>query len=420
MSNIMQYNNLMRKARFEENNLKCEKKEKKRICKLHKKEERAERKRKQNMEIKQARALAPRKIAKIQLELDKKKKSQKHPLLVLSKERAAEIKEYAYILSGRQCCNNFTSWDSCEKPKLTAESPLPIYILTKKDEFEEDEQVELKRGCGERIRRDEYVLLGLAFESLEFSNGKAFDTEKEFSEMEKNIRSQVQARKKKGAKGSLNHFGSSARGVFSFGKTAKYTLEPGTQSSVSDFSFKAEITEDVRVAAKNKALLYLQETVKYLAKEIKGYTANDAVKLTNTSLKELNKRAVHTCLENFLENDLQGYAAGHFNFAYNCEKAHSERDSTYTLLHMPKQICKDSMLDDTQFEWFTTGKGGDPIRIPMKEGAVIFFSAYGLSHRQQHEKGSLMNLSFYGNKTLFQKGTKSAERAMRAKIQSVK
>jgi hypothetical protein len=138
------------------------------------------------------------------------------------------------------------------------------------------------------------------------------------------------------------------------------------------------------------------------------------VNVTNTALKDLNKRAAKTCLNNFLELDrqLQGHAAGHFNFGCNCNVAHSERDSTYTLLHMPKQTTQDEVANGTCFEWFTAEGPKATITIPMHQGVVIFFSACALSHRQQHQAGSLMNLSFYGNKTLMEKGNCSVDRAI--------
>jgi hypothetical protein len=93
------------------------------------------------------------------------------------------------------------------------------------------------------IDGDEHVPLGLAFESANFKTEvETFDTDSEFDEMKTNMNSQV------GTKGkALNHFRSSARGVFSFGKTAKCTLDPVTQSSVSDFRFKVGIDDNVKL-----------------------------------------------------------------------------------------------------------------------------------------------------------------------------
>jgi hypothetical protein len=316
------------------------------------------------------------------------KHRQTHPLLVLPPKRAQVLKEYAYILSGLETTKNLTMWTSCTKPTSGLHFPhIPIFVLAKVEEFKDDPNVEFQRQHNS-IAKDEYVLLGLAFESASYKRGvETFDTELEFGKMVKTMHSQVGTRGENG----LNHFGSSARGVFSFGKSAKYTLDPVTQSSVSDFSFKVGISPELEVSAKEKAMSYLGRTLQYLAKEIHAYLSIDGINLTNTLLKGLNKRAASTPLKDFLGTSLQGYAAGHFNFEYNCKVVHSERDSTYTLLHIPLQTAQDEDRHGMWFEWSTTERGKDP-------GVVIFFSAYGLSHRQQHLAGSLMNLSFYASK----------------------
>ena len=341
------------------------------------------------------------------------KQGQKHPLLVLPRKRAKVIEEFSYILSGRKQSDNFTSWTSVTV-SADLESQFPIFVLAKVEEFTNDEHIQLVTEKHHKISANglDYVLLGLAFESACLEKGVgSFDTDFEFETMKKNMNSQVEAKGKSGK--GLNHFGSSARGVFSFGKTAKYTLEGGTQSSVSDFSFKMGVDEDVKIQAKKKALSYLKKTLVYLAEEIDAHLSVDAVNLTNSLLDKLNERAAGTCLANLLglEQELQGYAAGHFNYGYSCHLPHSERDSTYTLLHVPLQNTKDKHSGGTWFEWFTTK--GNCIKIPMHEGVVILFSAYGLSHRQQFQAGpSLMNLSFYGNKSLVEKGNCSIDRAI--------
>jgi hypothetical protein len=65
---------------------------------------------------------------------------------------------------------------------------------------------------------------------------------------------------------------------------AKYTVDPKTEASVSSFSFKEGITEDVSDPMKNRALSYLQKVVQYLTKAIKRYVTIDAGKLTNSHL----------------------------------------------------------------------------------------------------------------------------------------
>jgi hypothetical protein len=135
--------------------------------------------------------------------------------------------------------------------------------------------------------------LGLAFESANFKTEvKYFDADSEFATMKRNMNSQVGARGKNGGKG-LNHFGSSAGGVFSIGKTAKCTLDGATQLSVSDFSFKVGFAEEVKVLAMQQAIL------RCLAKEIKAHLSADAVNLTKRLLKDLNKRAAGACIHNF-------------------------------------------------------------------------------------------------------------------------
>jgi hypothetical protein len=90
------------------------------------------------------------------------------------------------------------------------------------------------------------------------------------------------------------------QGVFSFGKTAKHALDAVTQLSVSDFTFKVGIAAaDTKVPSKQKAILCFKIILRHLAKEIKAHLSIDAVNLTNSSLKDLNKRAAFACMNIF-------------------------------------------------------------------------------------------------------------------------
>jgi len=86
---------------------------------------------------------------------------------------------------------------------------------------------------------------------------------------------------------------------------------------------------------------------------------------------------------------------------------HTEPDSSYTIITVPKQSKRTSK---SRFE--NVGKfeliinDGKTIVIPMKIGTIFTYSAYMLTHRQQiaHENSDndqLMNIVSYNSKRLF-------------------
>ena len=92
---------------------------------------------------------------------------------------------------------------------------------------------------------------------------------------------------------------------------------------------------------------------------------------------------------------------------------HTESDCTYTVVHVPNQdlnIDEDKQHTDRNFLFKLNQK--ITICIPMKPGISIMFSGAYLTHRQAlHANDSnFLNLSAYGNSTLFNHIRKSLKR----------
>ena len=82
---------------------------------------------------------------------------------------------------------------------------------------------------------------------------------------------------------------------------------------------------------------------------------------------------------------------------------HTEMDSSYTLICVPKQLDENYKRLETNFLFQINDE--KTIRIPMNERMVFMYSGYMLSHHQVLEKNqsdtTFINLATYGNKRLF-------------------
>ena len=86
---------------------------------------------------------------------------------------------------------------------------------------------------------------------------------------------------------------------------------------------------------------------------------------------------------------------------------HTEMDSSYTILCVPKQkqeVSKNQKKNIGQFELFMNDN--KIMIIPMKIGTIITYSGYMVTHRQQvrnlcHESHPFINLAKYNSRRLF-------------------
>ena len=97
------------------------------------------------------------------------------------------------------------------------------------------------------------------------------------------------------------------------------------------------------------------------------------------------------------------------------EDSHTEQDSSYTLISVPKQEDPNFMKLSPKFLFHLNDT--NTVEIKMKEGIVMIYSGYALNHHQmlnktQLKKNTFINLASYGNKRLFQNMLKSFERSI--------
>ena len=100
--------------------------------------------------------------------------------------------------------------------------------------------------------------------------------------------------------------------------------------------------------------------------------------------------------------------------AFICQNAeshqkHTERDCAYTLIVSP--MCASGLNHDLEylFEFHWNGSDG-MLQILLNRGTTIYFSAYGITHRQVSLKtdtrcnkgGEFWNICSYANKHLFE------------------
>ena len=102
-----------------------------------------------------------------------------------------------------------------------------------------------------------------------------------------------------------------------------------------------------------------------------------------------------------------GFINSHLCLNAQTASQHTEPDSSYTIITVPKQSKRTS-----KFGFENVGKfeliinDGKSIVIPMKIGTIFTYSAYTLTHRQQiaqenSDNEPLINIVSYNSKRLF-------------------
>ena len=100
-----------------------------------------------------------------------------------------------------------------------------------------------------------------------------------------------------------------------------------------------------------------------------------------------------------------------FNINATTKYSHTERDSSYTIIHVPRQnkVC------DNFFFHFKISKN-EELRIHLKPNTTISYSSYLLTHSQRKKgdfdpgKNHFVNISSYFSKRLFDNISKSLNR----------
>lgn len=108
-----------------------------------------------------------------------------------------------------------------------------------------------------------------------------------------------------------------------------------------------------------------------------------------------------------------GFYAAYYNFNFETKNRHTENDSSYTLIGVPKQQwIQEGENSPTTFNFCIRGiNDADPIRIPLKVGtSIIFHGGLIVHHQVRNKQKNLMNVSAYGNKRLFSNIRRSIRR----------
>ena len=92
---------------------------------------------------------------------------------------------------------------------------------------------------------------------------------------------------------------------------------------------------------------------------------------------------------------------------------HTECDSSYTVIGVPKQTDNNYKKLNPNFNFYINPN--ERIVVPMHDNICILFSGFMLTHNQSLEsvdrkKGTFVNVATYGNKKLFDNMMKSFKR----------
>ena len=106
-----------------------------------------------------------------------------------------------------------------------------------------------------------------------------------------------------------------------------------------------------------------------------------------------------------------GFAAGFFNVDASTKIFHTEKDCTYTLIAVPSQQGYINSRDCGICFCFCINRE-KVLPLRMTEKVAFCFSAYLLTHRQEHSgsRTGLYNVSAYGNKRFFENVRRSLQR----------
>ena len=204
------------------------------------------------------------------------------------------------------------------------------------------------------------------------------------------------------------HFGSSGK-IYSFGYVAKYDKIKNDNLSFGKYATKMEKEKKVNESSRthhefieNKLYSHIHQGLKQLSRHLPNIIKVIAPKISKlqSHFDLVNKEDTHEKKELF-EN---GILNCHICINAMTNESHTEMDSSYTLINVPKQIDPNYRRLNTKFCFHINEN--TTIIIPMDERIVFLYSGYMLSHHQVLEKQyrpstTFLNLASYGNKRLF-------------------
>ena len=106
--------------------------------------------------------------------------------------------------------------------------------------------------------------------------------------------------------------------------------------------------------------------------------------------------------ENMTQQEIPLNLSSQFNINATTKYSHTERDSSYTVIHVPRQ----KQVHNCFFFYFKISKN-EELQIQLKQSTTIAYSSYLLTHSQRLNgnfdtgKNHFINISSYFSKRLF-------------------
>ena len=227
-----------------------------------------------------------------------------------------------------------------------------------------------------------------------------------------------------GTEGIVHGFG--CHGLYGFS-------EKDTKSSIGDYAppksrkkivqqteIRKKIVQETEITVRG----HLVKTLELLEETIQGTTGiSHLFQSVNIYSKVMKKAANKADLTNWtnkvLLDPITGYQVGFCNYNARTRVPHCEPDGSYTVIVTPQQTNINKEANTHCFEWFLT-QTEPSLKIPMKPGLALFYSAKFVTHKQTQLRDTtltvpFLNFSYYNNKKLFDHGSKSIKRNLKEK-----
>lgn len=301
---------------------------------------------------------------------------------------------------------NLCGIDLAEEVDLKSVKMNLIILLASYDEWKTEEDIPnnvIPISLSETGTTDEYVILMIASNQRKIAHEDSLWTDSFVKGIEDqfNITILGDGYKHNGSVG--NYFG--------FGITAKYNIQGGCSYGI----MAKKIGHNVTLHADYQKVLESDFT--FASQELNAHVPSlvQCGQLVTQALADISRGMVPSPMHIDCFND--GMATG-----YICKNAqtyvpHTEKDCAYTMIIVPMCGCDTNIRSNYVFEFEWNGSIR-MLKICLKPGTVLYYSGYGITHRQLKSRCSgcsdlchdFFNLSSYGNKHLFENVMKSFTR----------
>ena len=202
------------------------------------------------------------------------------------------------------------------------------------------------------------------------------------------------------------------------GLTGRETSQPTLQKQLATAN---EIHQKTAVEWLEEATAVIND---FGGKAMKNTKGSSLVTLGCMASKSLIE-AMHKT-NKFLRDNIGLLGTTSFTSGYICLDAetkdvHAEEDTTMTMTCVPMQDFL-AIDDDSpaSFNFYLNDSDGTVLKMPLGVGMAVFFNGFFVSHRQERtSKETLVNVSAYGNRQLYNAAKKTQQRNMHAKVRKM-